>query len=154
MEFQKVGTSLQRLTTSSASLTASMVESAALTEYAAKRARLMFGCFRKGEANDPDTYVAAITATLSKFPREVITAVTHPTEGLPIKQEWLPSVKNVYDACEAEMAPIKQRQAREKRIAEQFAERDRFEGNQNRKIEQGFEELQTHLKSGFSPGSN
>ncbi len=123
-----------------------------MTEYAAKRARLMFGCFRKGEANDPDTYVAAITATLAKYPDDVITAVTHPTEGLPIEQEWLPSVKVVHDACERLMAPIKERKLREERIAKQLAERVAFDGPVSEKITQGFGELQAHLKSGFSPG--
>src|SRR4051812_40675540 len=43
-----------------------------LTSYAAERAKLLLGCYRTGEANDPQTYVAAITAVLSRFPEEVM----------------------------------------------------------------------------------
>src|SRR3990167_5280588 len=51
--------------------------------YAAERARLLFGCYRRGDANDPDTYVAAVTAVLAHFSAEVVKAVTDPYSGLP-----------------------------------------------------------------------
>lgn len=62
----------------------------------------MFGCYRKGDANDPDTYTAAVAAILAEYPVEVIKAVTDPRTGLPRKVSWLPTVKEVSDACEDE----------------------------------------------------
>lgn len=91
--------------------------------YAAERSRLLFGCYRKGDANDPDTYVAAITAVLSRYPRDVIKAVTHPAKGLPVRTNFLPTVKEVYDACEEIVQPRRKADARKKRIEKQLAER-------------------------------
>ncbi|UGY18609.1 hypothetical protein HAP48_0014855 [Bradyrhizobium septentrionale] len=61
---------------------------------------------------------------LARYPEEVITVVTHPMSGLPTQCNWLPTVKEVYDACEAEMRPIQQRAARENRIKEQLLARE------------------------------
>jgi hypothetical protein len=69
--------------------------------------------------------VAAITAVLARFPEEVITEVTHPVTGLPSKKGWLPTVKEVSDACKLAHEPILENDARLKRIAEQFAMRER-----------------------------
>jgi hypothetical protein len=68
--------------------------------------------------------VAAITAILARYPEEVITAVTHPT-NLPSKKNWLPTVKEVVDACNEAMEPIIQHQARLKRIQDQMEARER-----------------------------
>jgi len=85
----------------------------------------MFGCYRKGDANDPDTYVAAITATLARYPEDVIRDVTNPTSGLPVQKDFLPTVKEVFTACEAIVQPRREAAAREARIAKQIAERNR-----------------------------
>lgn len=91
-----------------------------MTSYAAQRAKLLVGCYRTGEANDPETYVAAITAVLAHYPDQVITEVTHPISGLPSKKGWLPTVKEVNDACATAVEPIAREEARLKRIKEQM----------------------------------
>lgn len=100
---------------------------AILKIYAAERSRLLFGCYRKGEANDPDTYVAAITAVLSRYPRDVIRTVTHPAKGLPVRTNFLPTVKEVFDACEEIEQPRREAEARKKRTEKQIAERAELE---------------------------
>ncbi len=118
-------TSFKPLTVSSTPSTPSTTDQGAtLKSYAAKRARLLFGCYRKGDANDPDTYVAAITAVLSRFPEDVIKHVTHPAKGLPIRTDFLPTVAEVHRACEAIMTPRREATAREARVKKQLAERD------------------------------
>lgn len=72
-----------------------------------ERARLMFGCYRRGDANDPDIYVAACTAVLTHYSAEIVKAVTDPVFGLPSRKSetgWsgLPDVADVKAACEAE----------------------------------------------------
>jgi hypothetical protein len=104
-----------------------MARQEGLTEYAAKRAELLLGCYRTGDANDPKTYVAAITAVLAHYPEEVMTSVTHPVTGLPSECGWLPTIKEVTHACNAAVEPIKQREARQKRIREQMEMREREE---------------------------
>ena len=82
----------------------------ALASLAAERTALMFGCYRKGEANDPETYTMAIAATLAEYPAEVIQHVTDPRTGLPAKLKFLPSVAEVREACEDHWKFVKARQ--------------------------------------------
>ena len=103
---QKLGMSLPLRTNSSEnlpSLTDPRPISAEQAQYAAERARVLFGCYRKGDANDPDTYTAAITAVLAEYAPEVMRAVTDPRTGIPRKLSWLPTIKEVSDACDAEV---------------------------------------------------
>lgn len=115
--------SFKQLTISVEKLPGSTGRQESLTSYAAERARLLLGCYRTGDANDPETYVAAITAILARYPEEIITSVTHPATGLPQQKNWLPTIKEVADACAAALAPILERQTREKQLAEQIAAR-------------------------------
>lgn len=117
--------SFKRLTISAERLPALVEEQAKKTEYAAERARLLLGCYRTGDANDAETYVAAIAATLARYPERVMDLVTDPRVGLPRKKTWLPSVKEVYDACEEEQMPMREAEAREARIKAQLAEREK-----------------------------
>jgi hypothetical protein len=98
-----------------------------ITSYAAKRAKLLLGCYRTGDANDPQVYVSAITAVLARYPEEIITRVSHPVTGLPSKKGWLPTVKEVREACEHEFEPIREENARLKRMKEQLEMRERME---------------------------
>lgn len=68
--------------------------------------------------------MAAITAVLARYPEEIVTTVTHPATGLPAQKSWLPTVKEVREACEAIAVPLREEQWREERIAKQLAERD------------------------------
>jgi hypothetical protein len=113
-----------------------MARQEGLTSYAAARAKLLLGCYRTGEANDPETYVAAITAVLARYPEEVITAVTHPVMGLPSKKGWLPTIKEVTDACYEAVQPIWQNDARLKRIKEQLEMREREQRGERPTLEQ------------------
>lgn len=118
--------SFKPLTISSENLPSSMAQQEALTSYAASRAKILFGCYRTGDANDPETYVAAITAVLARYPEDIITQVTHPVTGLPHTKNWLPTVKEVADACVADNEPFVEEQMRLKRIKEQFEMRERM----------------------------
>lgn len=116
--------SFKPLTISAEELPASMARHEKLTGYAAARAKLLLGCYRTGEANDPETYVAAVTAVLAHYPEEVITNVTHPVTGLPSKKSWLPTVKEVSDACAEVAEPIAREEMRLKQIKDQLEARE------------------------------
>ena len=72
-----------------------------LSSFPAQRAAVLFGCYRRGDANDPETYTAAITAILSEYSMEVIQHVTDPRTGLARKTNFLPTVQEVDAACMA-----------------------------------------------------
>jgi hypothetical protein len=87
---------------------------------------VLFGCYRAGDANDPETYSAAVAAVLATYPPDVVKRVTDPRTGLPGRSKWLPTVSEVRDECERlaaqEVAAI-ERQARiERQLAERAAE--------------------------------
>jgi hypothetical protein len=127
MENPKVETSFKPLTVSLTKSGLSTPDPTRITEYATQRARLLLGCYRKGDANDPDTYVAAITATLARYPEDVIMSVTHPATGLPTQKDFLPTVREVYLACDSIMQPRREAEAREGRARKQLADRAEFD---------------------------
>lgn len=67
--------------------------------YCLRMTRLMFSCYRKDEAHDPEIYCAAVAATLADFPRQVVDYVTDPRTGIPSESKFLPNVAEVRAAC-------------------------------------------------------
>lgn len=119
-------------------------------EYARVKAAQMFGCFRTGQANDPDLYVAGIAAVLAEYPRKVIDYVTDPRTGLPRKSSFLPSIAEVSRACEEEMAPISREQGRTARQleAKQLIENEHMAPEAQARVKNGFQDLLQRLKNG------
>lgn len=71
----------------------------------------MFGCYRKGDANDADTFVKAVSHVLSHYAAEVVRDVTDPFAGLPSRKKdngysGMPDVADVKEACEDEAARL------------------------------------------------
>lgn len=98
----------------------------------------MFGCYRKSDAADPETYAAAISAVLAAYPLEIVLRVTNPVHGLPSKSNWLPTVKEVRDACD-------EIEGRERRSLErQKLEREQIEArklDKDRSVRPTYDEL-------------
>lgn len=67
----------------------------------------MFGCYRKGDANDPDTYTAAIAAVFSEYEPEVVRRATDPRTGIARVSKFLPNPAEVSAACDAIVASMK-----------------------------------------------
>jgi hypothetical protein len=61
---------------------------------------LLLGCYRAGDANDPEIYIAAVVAVLAAYAPEVVRHVTDPRTGLPSQQTFLPSAAEVRKACD------------------------------------------------------
>jgi len=123
--------------------------------FASLRAGMMFGCYRKQDANDPEIYVAAVTAILSEYPDSVIETVTDPRTGLPSKIKWLPTVAEVKSECESHMYRVRYQEAWNKRVADQAAEREvsKPSPETQKKIGDGLAELVAQLKAGIGPSS-
>lgn len=115
----------------------------------------MFGCYRKGDANDPETYVAAITATLARYPEDVIRDVTHPATGLPVQSNFLPTVAEVHKACEIRFKSRRDTDARQRAIARQLDERKEIEASKvtDPKVADGLKELAEQIGRGIGPSS-
>lgn len=86
-------------------------------------AKLLLGCYRTGDANDPAVYSGAVIAVLSDYPLEVIRAVVDPRAGLPSRSKWLPTIAEIKEACETIEAPRRAAAARERAALDQLAAR-------------------------------
>lgn len=90
---------------------------------AKKQARLLLGCFRTGDANDPEVYITAVVAVLSNYPPDIMRAVCDPVKGLPSQVKWLPTIAEVVESCQRLHEYDLRIAERERRIAEQLKER-------------------------------
>jgi hypothetical protein len=57
--------------------------------YATERARVLFGSYRRGDANDPEAYVAAIAAVLTMYDTDLIREVTDPRSGIAATEKFM-----------------------------------------------------------------
>lgn len=89
----------------------------------AELAKLLLGCYRTGDANDPAVYSGAVIAVLSDYPLDVIRAVVDPRTGIPSKSKWLPTVAEIKEACEAIEGPRRAAARRERAEQAQLDER-------------------------------
>jgi hypothetical protein len=103
---------------------------------AAERTKILLESYRTGGASCTDTFVTAVAAILARYPDQVIYEVTDPRIGLAVQLTWMPSLKEVHDACEKSLAPIRSQIEREKRIAEQLAMREREQNGDKPTYEQ------------------
>jgi hypothetical protein len=90
---------------------------------ARRYARLLLGCYRAGDANDPEVYVAAVVAVLSNFPTDIVRSVCDPVRGLPSQTKWLPTVAEVVEACNKIADHDRRNIERQRQINRQLAER-------------------------------
>jgi hypothetical protein len=81
--------------------------------YATERARLLLGSYRRGDANDPDTYVAACAAVLACYSTEIIKRVTDPRTGISTAEKFQAFPPNSGEL----KAYCDEQQARDARIA-------------------------------------
>ena len=70
-----VTASAQHLTTSSRSSKAAM-------ELALYHSKLILGCYRTDDVSDPQVYVTAVAAVLSRYPADVGVRLSDPKEGM------------------------------------------------------------------------
>ncbi|WP_454619037.1 hypothetical protein [Bradyrhizobium cenepequi] len=65
---------------------------------------MLFGCYRRGDANDPETYVAAISAVLASYEPEIVREVTDPRTGIMTSEKYMSFMPNAGELkvyCEA-----------------------------------------------------
>jgi hypothetical protein len=67
------------------------------------KAGQLFGCYRKGDANDPDVYTVAVAAIFAEYPPEIVDYVCDPRTGLPRRLKWLPTIAEIAEACDLRM---------------------------------------------------
>ena len=106
-------------------------------ETAIEGAKVLLGCYRTGEANDPEVYAKSVVAVLAEYPVDVIHAVCDPRYGIASKLKWLPTIAELKEACEVAMGPIYFEMARRK----QLEDRERILSGASNHVRPSLEEL-------------
>lgn len=57
--------------------------------------------YRTDKVGDPEVFAAGLVAVMSLYPAHVLREVVSPTDGLPTRMTFLPSIAEVKQACEA-----------------------------------------------------
>lgn len=86
-------------------------------------AKRLFSQFRVDATVEPRTYLVAVIAVFEHYADDVVTAVTHPFTGMASKQNWLPTIFEIRQACDAARAADNAAARRERDLAAQFARR-------------------------------
>jgi hypothetical protein len=71
--------------------------------HALNRAEMLFGYYRRTDANDPDRYAAGIAAVLMQFPQALVDRVTDPNTGIHTTEKFrgfLPNVGELKAYCD------------------------------------------------------
>lgn len=126
-DLKPLATSFKPLMTSLRGSGPSTDQRQAKAAYSAERARLLFGQFRKGDANDPQTYTASIAAVLAEYPDDIVRQATDPRTGLGAHLSWLPTVKEVHDFCREIVEAEASAARRERDLQTQIASRAEYE---------------------------
>lgn len=108
-------------------LTSTLNDSRAKLAMTTKYAKLLIGCYRTGEANDPEVYTAAVIAILSDYPEDVMRSVVDPRVGLPSRTQWLPIPAEVKQACEDLHGPMRREAERDAAARRQLDGRDEID---------------------------
>lgn len=87
------------------------------------KARNLYKSFANAKDECPDIIGKNFVTILSRYPVEIIDAVCDPTNGIPADQTFVPSPKELRDACEKRYAPILRAREREESLARQMERR-------------------------------
>ncbi len=88
--------------------------------YCLSKAKAIAGCYRRDEAQDPDTFASALALVLSDFPKSIVEYVADPRTGIITSYPMgLPQVGQIKAFCEATAA-------RQYRL-EQYSEQPKFQ---------------------------
>ena len=85
-------------------------------EYAA----ILYGCYRRTDADSPEIFLGAAIAVLTGYPEFVVRAVCDPRHGLPAKSKFPPNIFELTVACNEKIRPLLEAERR-KRIEEENA---------------------------------
>lgn len=117
-------------------------------------AKILLGCYRMGDASDPEIYTAAVIAVLSNYPVDTISYVCNPVTGLPGSLKWLPTVAEIKEACETHHGRFLRLLEIERREREQLAERDKISIKDHRQSPSrdriSYKQFLERAKQGFS----
>lgn len=95
---------------------------------ALKAAKQLVGCFPHARPPEPETYAAALGATLAQYPPAIVAECVDPRVGLARTREFPPTVAAIVEWCDARLRyyeSLSKYQAREQKPEPVFTDEDR-----------------------------
>lgn len=96
-------------------------------ELALYHSKLILGCYKTDDVSDPQVYVTAVAAVLSRYSTDIGVRLSDPKDGVAGKLKWLPSVSEIRALCDEQQAADLAAAKRAADLAEQWRLRDQFE---------------------------
>jgi predicted DNA-binding WGR domain protein len=75
-------------------------------ERAEEYAAILYGCYRRTDADSPEIFLSAAVTVLCGYPESIARAVCDPRSGLPAKLKFPPNIFELTEACDAKMRPL------------------------------------------------
>lgn len=85
------------------------------------------GCYPNGGKDAGRSYIGALAATLSNYPKSVAQACADRVKGVARDCRFLPTVADLVAWCEKKTEPLRVQADRDRRVARQLDEREQFE---------------------------
>lgn len=111
-----------------------------------------------------DGYLGVMAQLLTRYPRQTALRCAHPIDGVIRDCKFLPTVSEAVKWLEREQLPLLNANVRERRDAEQFAQRERDEADADREPLEHRQDVAARIKdelrakgfmfAGDSPGAN
>jgi hypothetical protein len=113
----------------------------------------IIGCYPNGKPSDSETYISALVAVLAGYPPEIVARVSDPVRGVVSKSKFLPTVAELTDACEADMAPLRRRwrEIKEQRESEEKRRLVVTDEGAKKRVAESMEKLSVELSAAPDP---
>lgn len=95
--------------------------------YCLRAVRVMYACWRKSDAFDPEIFAAGAASVLAEYSLDIVDLICDPRTGLPSRLQFPPTIKEIRDSCDSVVSIRKEQADRDKRLRRQFAEREEFD---------------------------
>ena len=92
-------------------------------ETAEEFAAILYGCYRRTDADSPEIFLSAAIAVLCGYPESVVRAVCDPRNGLPRRSKFPPNIYELTEACDERMRPLLEAERRRRIDADNAADR-------------------------------
>jgi hypothetical protein len=124
---EPLGRKATEVTASAQHLTTSSKNSRKAMALALYHSKLILGCYKTDEVSDPNVYVTAVAALLTRYPADIGVRLSDPKDGIAGRIKWLPTISEIRDECERLQAADVAEAKRRADLAEQWRLRDQFE---------------------------
>lgn len=95
--------------------------------YFQAKAHAICGCYRRDEAQDPETFAAALAIVLADYPKQIADYAADPRTGVVTKYPMgLPNIGQIKEFCDGVRTRVDRHENYGRRVEKQLVERDQW----------------------------